>query len=231
MKFKKPNFNFKREKKGQSLIELTMVLVLLLTLLTGMVEFGNLLNQYVNIVDGAREGARFGSNYDPFIRVVTAACPTPPCYNLVDQGIFTSIDQIIEGATDDLGNRDPQATGAIAPLKLNPLVGDDVVISFFGISNGKVLRFPAAFPYGYSYYLDYKKMAIPRNKSQFSDTALQARMVSGAPDTGMLLVEIFYHYNQLLKFYKFLGLPDPISLSTYAIMPLSAAEPTPTVVP
>ena len=51
----------RQKNKGQSLVELTLVLVILLSLLTGMVEFGNLLNQYITVTDAAREGARFAS--------------------------------------------------------------------------------------------------------------------------------------------------------------------------
>jgi Big-like domain-containing protein len=37
-------------------------------LLSGMIEFGFALNQFLNILDAAREGARFGSDGDPTIR-------------------------------------------------------------------------------------------------------------------------------------------------------------------
>ena len=235
MNIKKPNFNLKREKKGQSLIELTLVLMLLLTLLTGMVEFGNLLNQYINIVDGAREGARQGSNMDPFTRKKTASCPIPPCFNELNSDFYAGIDQYIEGNNIPLSkDRDPKATGAIAPIKLDPMAGDDVLISVFSIADGKVTRFPKGYDNGWSYYRDYEKLPIPvekQNTTQFPGDSLNGRMVAGAPDTGMLLVEVFYHYHQLLKFFGILGLPDPIALSTYAIMPLSAAEPTSTPVP
>ena len=56
----------KSAQRGQSYIELTLILMVLLTMLVGMVEFGNLLNQYITLVDGAREGARYVSNDDPF---------------------------------------------------------------------------------------------------------------------------------------------------------------------
>jgi len=65
--------------------------------------------------------------------------------------------------------------------------------------------------------------------SNLTDAAIRARLEAGAPATGVLLVEIYYNYphqlNALPNFTPFI--PNPIPVYTYAIMPLSAAEPTP----
>lgn len=215
-----------KKNKGQSLIELTLVLVLLLSLLTGMVEFGNLLNQYITVVDAAREGARFASNDDPFIREYDAAnCPGAPVTFCVRQAFFTNIDQIVEGNfLADGVTRDPKSKGALSPIVLRPDIGDDVVVSFFSIHNGAALRFPSS-ESGWSYY---KTKGFDGQTSQFSTSELESRMTdSTTPDTGMVVVEVFYKYDQVLKFWGIFGIPDPISVHAYAIMPLSAAEPTP----
>lgn len=227
MTFKRLNFNWKRANKGQSLVELTLVLVILLTLFAGMVEFGNLLNQYITVVDAAREGARFASNDEPFIRTVTVDCAVPYCLRA---NFFTNIDDIIEGpwTGDDPPLRANK--GALSPLRLRSDVGDDVVISFFSINNGTLLRFSSSHLLGdgdgsstaaWSYYHN--------RQSAFSTDDLESRINpdEAAPDTGMVLVEIYYHYDQILGLASFVGVPDPIELHTYAIMPLSAAEPTP----
>ena len=52
---------FPRSAKGQSLVELAISLVVLLTLLAGAVEFGILFFQYVQLRDAAQEGALYGS--------------------------------------------------------------------------------------------------------------------------------------------------------------------------
>ena len=213
-------FEQKNWKKGQSLIELTLVLTILLTLLTGMVEFGNLLNQYITVVDAAREGARFASNDDPFIRTVTADCASPFCLRA---NFFTNIDEIVEGSLLPNGNRAPNAKGALAPIKLNPAKGDDVVISVFSINNGVPTRFPTG-EEGWSYYA-YK--GLTGQGSSFSTSELTSRLDPSAPDTGMVVVEIYYNYDQILKLWDFIGVPDPIRVHAYSIMPLSAAEPTP----
>jgi len=46
----------------------------------------------------------------------------------------------------------------------------------------------------------------------------------GAPNTGAILIEVYYHYNQVLNLLQ--GWTGPIELHAYSIMPLSAAEPT-----
>lgn len=47
--------------KGQSLVEFGVALVILLFLLSGLVEFGIIFFQYVQLKDAAQEGAVFGS--------------------------------------------------------------------------------------------------------------------------------------------------------------------------
>lgn len=217
-----------QEKKGQSLVELAMVLTILLTLLTGVVEFGNLLNQYVTVVDAAREGSRFGSNDDPFIRATNPFT--------LNENFFTNIDQIVEGTllTDSSGRattRAPHAKGALSPIVLRPEMGDDVVVSFFSIYNGVLTRFPSR-ERGWSFYRDslgYGSMGYPGQDSAYTTADLQSRIAQGAlsaPDTGMVVVEVFYSYSQILRFWGFIGIPDPINVHAYSIMPLSAAEPT-----
>jgi hypothetical protein len=199
----------KQNNRGQSFIELALVLGILLLLLTGLVEFGNLLNKYINIVDGAREGARFGSNDDPFL----------------SPDFFEKIDKVIEGESTF------QSPGALAPLLLKHDGTDDVLISYFSVTQGGgVERFGVGGSgggpwsrYGSSY------------TSKFSATDIQSTSTqTGAPSSGVLVVEIYYNYDQLLKLPFFVAppngigpVPDPVLVYAYSIMPLSAAEPTP----
>jgi len=50
-----------KTERGQSLVELSISLVLLLLLLTGAVEFGIAFFQFVQLRDAAQEGALYGS--------------------------------------------------------------------------------------------------------------------------------------------------------------------------
>ena len=49
------------EERGQALVELAIVLLLLVVILAGMVDLGRALNAYIVITNAAREGARAGS--------------------------------------------------------------------------------------------------------------------------------------------------------------------------
>jgi hypothetical protein len=200
-------FRFKRDGKGQSFVELAIVASVLLLLLLGMVEFGTLLNHYVNLVDGAREGARFGSNTDPFDHA-------DPTYGTLRTAFFTDIDLVIEGAGNALD------AGALAPLLLDP-ARDDVLISFVGVTSGtSIVRWPTGGP--------WRKYG--NHTTNVSDAEILANLNSSAPNSGAVIVEIFYAYDRLLKIRLPLfpeALPDPIQVHTYVIMPLSAAEPTP----
>ncbi len=49
-----------RDDRGQALVEMALVLSILLLLLTGIVEFGRVLNAQLIVSHAAREGARVG---------------------------------------------------------------------------------------------------------------------------------------------------------------------------
>lgn len=55
----------RKSERGQSLVELGISLVVLLYLLSGAVEFGIVLFQFVQLRDAAQEGALFGSTSIP----------------------------------------------------------------------------------------------------------------------------------------------------------------------
>ncbi len=58
---KKLSFPHRATERGQSLVEIAVSLVILVTLLTGAVEFGIALFQYVAIRDAAQEAAVYAS--------------------------------------------------------------------------------------------------------------------------------------------------------------------------
>jgi hypothetical protein len=204
--------------KGQSFIELAIVLVPILILLSGVIEFGNLLNQYINVTDAAREGARWGANGgDPFDRTTTPFG--------INVKYYTDIFKIIGGNEEETGR---SISGAMAPIVLYEAKGDDVIISVFSISGAQVTRFP------YGANEGVHKFGSKPQSTRLTNAEVQSRLstFTTAPDTGMVAVEIFYHYDQILKM-PFLTafVPNPILVYTYAFMPVSAAEPTPTPIP
>lgn len=48
-------------KRGQSLVEMALMLPLLLLLVFGIIEFGRILNASIMVTSAAREGARYGA--------------------------------------------------------------------------------------------------------------------------------------------------------------------------
>lgn len=49
-----------KEKRGQALVELALVLPLIIMLVMGTMEFGRIFHSYLLITNGSREGARAG---------------------------------------------------------------------------------------------------------------------------------------------------------------------------
>jgi hypothetical protein len=71
-----------------------------------------------------------------------------------------------------------------------------------------------------------------KETSQFATSDLSALIDPGAPNTGVVVVEVFYDYPQKFKLPWITAfVPDPIKVRTLTIMPLVAAEPTPTPLP
>ena len=190
-----------KKSKAQSLIELTLVLIVLLVLLTGMVEVGIVLNNYINIVDAARTAAREAAVVDPLAN--------PTLFKL---------------------NAPVVAENALAPLVLNPTPrlrrnsitsttypGDDIVISVYSIEKGSAPKKLSS--------VSFSKWGTQTTK--FTASNVQAKLDPTAPNSGVVIVEIFYAHDQALGL-PFLDFLNPIPLYTYSIMPMTAAEPTPT---
>jgi len=193
----------KKNEKGQSFIELALVVVFLMIFVAGIVEFGFLLNDYLNLVDASRESVRYSSNFDPFI-----VDPNTGVKSL-DENFFDQTFQLTEEV--------------MAPMVMDPSKGDDIVVSFFSVAEGYYKRYPEG-ALGRSRYLNHE--------SKISNAEIQSRLDGSAPPTGVLLVEIFYNYPQVLKLPIFTAfVRDPMPVYVYAIMPLAAAEPLPTPTP
>lgn len=57
----------KRKSRGQSLVEVAIAFPILIMLLTGVIEFGFILNFYLSLLDATRDAARLYSGDDPFL--------------------------------------------------------------------------------------------------------------------------------------------------------------------
>jgi Tfp pilus assembly protein PilE len=227
----------RRSSRGQSFVELMLVLVILALLLAGVVEFGFLMNNYLHVLDGAREAARYSSSAIAF----------DDSRSYIEEFYYYTA---VEAAT------------TMTPVRLDPLNGDDIVISVLSVSGTTVVRNPTANGWSlcanYTDFVNYlwahdanhptdPLQSVPAaladenwytcasNPSHLSDATIQSRLIADAPNAGVLLVEVLYNYSQILKLpvfshSEFMGvdfslIPDPMPLYVYSIMPLSSAEP------
>ena len=220
----------KGESSGQSFVELMLIALALGLMIAGVVEFGLLLNEYLKVLDGAREAARVSSSSVAF----------DPATGVSDQRFF------VIGAMKTMS--------VMAPITLNGNKGDDIIISVFSVSGSNIVRWPLGYSTGWSLCANYGAIlgnttlnnimqtgltldqynafvstwnhCTPK-PSHFDNTTITTRMDASAPPTGVLLVEVYYNYSQILKLPVLEQvIPDPILVYTYSVMPISSAEPT-----
>jgi hypothetical protein len=198
-----------KNEGGQSFVELSLVVIFLMIFVAGVVEFGFMLNNYLNLVDASREAVRYSADSDPFIRDDLGEI-------VLDAGGNKLVNDLFFEQTDTLTRE------VLAPVELDETVGDDIVVSFFSVGkdvlgNDVFIRYP----------LDKQGWSANGNQvSKLSNAEVRDRVDFTAPPTGVLLVEIFYHYNQILKLPVFtVFVRDPMPVYAYAVMPLTAAEP------
>jgi hypothetical protein len=226
------------KSKGQSLVEIAIAFPFILMLLSGLVEFGFMLNFYLSLLDATRESARIFSNFDPFedgMKLGNCQCPATLCPDeAAEDRIDVDCDKITfyQGAAgmvlDTLQPRDLNGDGIIDAQERNrdssrrvilDRTADDVIVSVFSVGAGGTLRYPETNGGEYRWFNNLA--------SRLSVDEINNRLIAGAPDTGILLVEVFYNYHQVLGL-PWLApfLPDPVLLHAYTFMPLPAAEPT-----
>jgi Flp pilus assembly protein TadG len=221
MKTKINEFWNKIPPHGQSLVELALFFPIILVMLSGLIEFGFLLNDYLNLMDGPREGARLAVDISPFV-------------NGDD-----------EQANDDFyKNIALQVTNSINPYVLDNTT-DDVVISAYAIRYNIVTKtYPTGAAaakngpgpddihwYGgyYTLFNNFSpKVTETTIQSKLSDITYSGDAVLSKPDlrNGLVAVEMFYAYKQKLALpWITVFVPDPIHLHMYAISPLPGGAP------
>jgi Flp pilus assembly protein TadG len=201
-----PGWLRRRNRRGQSLVEFTILLPILLIMISGLIEFGFMLNYYLDLIDAAREAARWAAGDDPIHDDNSGVYidPNTNFYLRTQQVAIDSID-----------------TGSGGQISLDPLT-DDVVISAFAVSGGTITaRFPAGSPTGLPLY--------NRHISKFTTPQVQALIDPTAPNTGIVMVEIWYDYHMILGLPWITAfVPNPVTLYAYSMMPNANVEPTPT---
>jgi hypothetical protein len=217
------------KRRGQSLVEFTLVLPVLLVMLSGLVEAGIALNVYLDLIDSAREVARDLSGFDPFIP------------DSVDPNVsFYQEAQIVAEYT----------LGQAGQIQLDP-ASDNLIVSVFRVT-GSTITASERYPRNPTAFMaDDKEIGCPTggdelgwllycnsSESKFGTTEcgtkpsctvmadLLGDLADVPPDTGIVAVEIYYDYHMTLGLpWIEAFLPDPITLHAYSFMPNSAAEP------
>ncbi len=238
----------RKRTRGQSLIEIALILPLILMLLTGLVEFGFGLNEYLGIQDATRNAARFASDGAYNERDNIMSCQktsTSEATKDFYRQTACLVNQELRQERPLVHMNDNGTPNDFSDDYLDPAHGDDIVVSAFGIlaGTGVATRFPTEYgEQGWSYSLDLTtSLGTPHRNasSQFTSAELNTYWLntdqhSGltTPSTGLILVEVFYNYDQKLKLPWITAfIPDPIPFHFYTIMTLSSAEPTPTPMP
>lgn len=210
-----------RPPRGQGLVETALLLPILLIVLSGLLEFGFLLNEYMVVQDATRNAARFAADLDYSSRDSNPACATT-------RDFYRQVGCLVN---QELAQEEPDVV-----LDIGTGI-DDVIVSVFSVEGGSSAQVSGRFPtedgeLGWSMALDNEVYHTRNQSSGFSTAEINDRLSHAAPSTGYVLVEVFYSYDQKLKLPWITEfLEDPVRFHLYAIMPLSSAEPTPTPIP
>jgi len=207
----------KHKSHGQSLVEFTLMLPILLMLLSGVIEYGFMLSFYLDMIDAARETARFSANDDP-IRDVNGnpLDPNPAFYDRAQD----LAKQSLKAASD---GRIVWPEFAPEPFDCTDIYGDVVLSAFSILGNTVDTRYPSG--------TGDTGVSMCGNYTSNMTTADVNGILSGAsiPNSGFVLVEIYYEYEMILGLPWIAAItPDPMVLYAYSIMPNTTVEPTPT---
>jgi hypothetical protein len=212
--------------KGQSFVELALVVPILMLLMAGVVEIAFLYFSYMTALDLTRESARFASARDYRKTDNPGGTPASACLDdylhyYYDTACFFT---------------DPEINSS---LEITQTDYADVAISVFTVTGNKVTnRWPDNADGVFSLYqtagvpnwkLDCAGN-IERTEPFMTNAELEALFQPEAPtEKGFVMVEVYYcyHHKVGLPFLSW-AIPNPMRMHAYTIMPSSEAIPTPT---
>jgi hypothetical protein len=219
---------------GQGLVETALLFPVLLIVISSLIEFGFLLNEYLALQDAARNAARFQA--DGLYYAGDSGAVNNLCYDADGDGVYdprpccaVTVNFYRQGSClvmQELAQERPE-------IELDFSNGDDdVVISAFSVAQGfcsGMTCVTVRHPNGTGWSQSNDIFGGGNQTSSLSTAEINSKLQSLAPSTGLVAVEVFYDYDQKLKLPWITAfLPDPILLHNYTIMPLVSAEPTPT---
>jgi hypothetical protein len=206
-----------RKSFGQSLVEVAIALPLLLMLFSGMVEFGFMLNTYLSLLDATRQTARLYSNVNPFLSIDDTT--TPPTM-VEDPNFYEDAAEMVKVILEVPD--DPYARKVV----FDPSQ-DDVLVSVLRVKVSSstntitgIERYPA---------LDSPYRLYDNHPSAYADDARVASLMTQNGTTpvraGLLIIEVYYGYEGVLKLPWVEIFMDTITLHASSIMPIVSAKP------
>lgn len=205
---------FSHKPKAQSMVEFAIALPVLILLLTGMVEFGFMLNTYLSIQDAARSTARRYSTINPFN---ADGSDNPAFYQ--DAALYAV--ELLAPSSD------PQARQIVLETDR-----DNILISLIGVevdestdpdSITTITRFSGA--------QFYKLFSDTSPATTYPDSNITAFMTTGGAepaDAGLLIIEIYYGYEGTLNLpwtRPIFSPENPSMLYVSVVMPTIYAKP------
>jgi TadE-like protein len=203
-----------KAQRAQSMVEFAIALPILILLLTGMVEFGFMLNTYLSIQDAARTTARRYSTINPF-----NADGTDNLVFYQDAALYTV--ELLAPSSDTQTRQIVIEEGR-----------DNILISLIGVevdestnpdSIASITRYSGA-----EFYQLYDATSPP---TTFLDDNITTFLTTGGAepaDAGLLIVEIYYGYEGTLNlpWMRPLFSPEnPSMLYVSVVMPTIYAKP------
>ena len=235
-------------ERGQSLLETALFLPILLVLVVGMVEVAVYALSYMTILDASREAARFGSNLDP---ALTSQYPFDmhgdpfPDVRAMEPEELRRICNSGE-STNFYYEVACLAFQNVPPGMLDIGNGDDIVITVVGVQSGDITyRWPVTPTQANSQDQSYHFRTCNLTETQAIGTSecgswslygnhssgvdygdLETKLVSTAPNTGFVIVEIFHAHAHFTGLFNIAGfMPESVVIRPYSIFPVPAAEP------
>jgi len=237
---------FKKRRRGQSFLELALVLPVLLILLLGVVEVAFFLGRYLDLLDLTREAARFASVRDPFTVQANKSlwnCGPAPAGTEIPFDFYYQTSCVFSPPFGSALCTNPKFCNGLNPyIAFNPAT-DDIVISVFTITNALITNtWPS--PDGHWAFSDHDADTTHnanwkrdcqgnevRTEPYFNETRVGSDLSAAAStrNKGFVGIEFYYCYEQALSLplmNQFI--PNPLRAHVYTLMPLPAAQPSPT---
>jgi hypothetical protein len=219
--------------RGQSLVEITLFIPIMLLMLIGFIEIGTFINDYITITDTTRSAARYVSSQDPTETRCLPFGPKPPTTTPISitfsstscpQSEYVTAAATVkswgghqvyqvcqESETLNFfyvtGCSVVRGLGSDMGKLLGPAIGLDVVVTTVPITGGVPL---AAGTVTWSLYGNqtsrFLKTSPPASDSDFEDSfTTELKRYEKAPSTGVVIVEVYASHAQVTGLFSFVS--------------------------